>query len=79
LYARARKLVSAVEFQLQQLEDGRAGRHGHVGLAAVESGEMEDDPATAVTRNINLLFQATQALERAVADEQGQKKLLWRR
>ncbi len=65
LHARARKLVATLEFQLQQLEEGTPG--------------TEDEARHAVTTTLNALYQEVALLERAVEEDGGQRRELWRK
>lgn len=86
MFARARKLVNSVEFQLQQLEQDAAIAHSVINAKA--TGASEDEAAVkraAVAENLNRLASETALLERLVNDTSTggnlppQKRDLWRK
>ena len=65
VYARARKLVATLQFQLQQLEDGSAG---------------DNNDTCAATENLSRLFSDVALLDRVVQETMDQQKReLWRK
>ena len=75
-YAKARKLVSTIEFQLQQLEE----RH------APSADAADVDPRQALAENVNRLHAEVATLERVVQEQcgagiaaTGQKAQLWQK
>jgi hypothetical protein len=67
IHARARKLVATLEFQLQQLEDGAPGA-------------SDAESPSALTENLNRLFQDAALLERVVEETTvDQRRDLWRK
>ena len=73
IYARARKLTVALEWQLTQLEDGPA--------PSAAAASVADDPAAGLTATLNQLFQEVASLDRAVADADGDpsRREVWRK
>lgn len=68
-YAKARKLIATLEFQLQQLEEDSGGS------ATGASG----DPRNNATTTLNQLYQEISLLDKAVEENAGQKRDLWRK
>ena len=67
VYARARKLVATLQYQLQQLEDAAAGA-------------SDADSCSAATENLSRLFADVALLDRVVQDTTAdQKRELWRK
>lgn len=86
VYARARKLVNCIEFQLQQLEEqdaaasrssssfGAATGAGALGGPAGVATSLADDDSMrrhAITENMNRLTAEVAGLERCVSDAYG--------
>jgi hypothetical protein len=67
LYAKARRLVATIEYQLQQLEE--AAPLGSTSAAAASAGA--DDARHALAANVNALASDVAALDRAVGDQYG--------
>jgi Golgi SNAP receptor complex protein 2 len=68
IYTRARKLVAALEFQLQQLEEGVGG-----------SGAEEEQYRHNASSTLNQLYQDMAQLDKAVEEYVGQKRDLWQK
>lgn len=75
LYAKARRLVASIEYQLQQLEEAGPG---------IQAGA--DEARHALAENVNSLHTEIGSLERAIAESYGagvgatnQKAQLWRK
>jgi hypothetical protein len=66
-YARARKLVSTLEYQLQLLEEGSA------------LGADETEARSNLAQNLNMLTAEVQSMDRIVEDYPPQKREAWRR
>lgn len=82
-YAGARRLVAGVEYQLQQLEEGR--RPAAPTATGVGTGGP-DDARQSLSSDVNRLFAEVAQLERGVEEQYGggaaagsQKALLWRK
>lgn len=67
VYGRCRKLVSTLEWQLQQLEEG------------AQQPNTEAEARASIAQNVNLLFSEVHTLERVVDDYPAEKRQTWLR